>query len=421
MKRRVIRLVAVAVFLLPLFASEQEDLQVLLGADKLANGAFEEARKIYQKLYEESKKSIYAKQIAIACAAGGDLSTAFQYALLYQNTSKDTKDLPTSKIIADNYIKSGEIKKAIALLESIKQQEESPLIDNILGTLYLNQKQFDKALGLLSQYYEFSKDEEALKKILAIYLSRNENQKVLDTLSSALRDSDCSEDLCSKAIEIFNQFGANKQADEIFKNQYQTKPTMQNAKYYLQVLINQKKFQEAEDIAKNFPFDRALLLDLFIAQNKFSDAAIQAKRIYEEKKDIRFLAWSAVYRYQTTKGLTLEELKSIINDLSGAIVQIRKQRQDNKENPNNEDAFFYNFLGYMLIEHDFDIKQGIALIKDALAIAPNSIAYVDSLAWGYFKLGDCTQAQNIFSTIPREMVKQDEELKKHFDLIKKCQ
>ena len=74
-----IRLVAVAVFLLPLFASEQEDLQILLGADKLANGAFEDARKIYQKLYEETKKSIYAKQIAIACAAGGDLSTAFQY------------------------------------------------------------------------------------------------------------------------------------------------------------------------------------------------------------------------------------------------------------------------------------------------------------------------------------------------------
>ncbi len=420
MTNRIIKFFIIGLITLPIWASQKEDTQIVLGADMLANGAFNEATKVYLRLYEETKKSVYAREAAIAFGAQGDFSRALQYALLYQNTSKDTKDLPTSKIIADSYIKSGEIKKAIALLEAIRQQEDSPMVNNILGTLYLNQKQFDRALDLLYQYYGISKDEEALKKILAIYLAKNENQKVIEILDNTLKKSRCSDDLCLKSIEIFNQFGANDKSHEIFKEYYLQEPTIQNAKYYLQVLLNEKKFQEAEEIARDFPFDRRLLLDLFVAQNKFMEASLQAKRIYEENKDVRFLAWSVFYHYQTKKDFTQQEIQDIISNLRYAIQERMIQREANKENPNNEDAFFYNFLGYMLIEHDFDIQKGIALVKDALKIAPNSIAYIDSLAWGYYKLGDCTQAQNIFATIPREQIKQDQELKKHFDLIGRC-
>lgn len=402
------------------FATQQEDLQFAIGGDFLAQGKYSDAKQIYQKLYNETKSSAVARQIAIASASGGDLSTAFQYALIYRNDTKDFKDLLTSKIVADSYIKSGEIQKAIVLLENIKQQEDTPLVDNILGTLYLNQKQFDKALALLQKYYDFSKDEEALKKILAIYLSKNQNESVVDTLQKALKENWCSEDLCLKSIEIFNQFGANEKAFDIFKNHYQEKPTMENAKYYLQVLINQKKFLQAEEIAKSFPFDKQLLLDLYIAQNKFKEASYQARSIYDENHEAKFLAWSAIYAYQSKSSFQKEELDKIIADLSKAIDDRDMQRQVNKENPNNEDAFFYNFLGYTLVEHGFNIQKGIALIKNALKIAPNSIAYIDSLAWGYYKMGDCIQAQNIFSSIPKDKIRQDEELKRHFDLIGKC-
>lgn len=417
---RILKSILFLLFISLLSASQQEDLQIALGGDLLARGKFNEAKEIYQKLYTRTKASVFARQIAIASASAGDLSTAFQYALIYRNETKDIKDLLTSKIVADSYIKSGEIQKAIALLENIKQQEDSPLVDNILGTLYLNQKQFDKALGLLKKYYDFSKDEEALKKILAVYVSKNQNQILVDTLAQALEKNWCSEDLCTKAIEIFNQFDANNKAYAIFKNKYQEKPTMENAKYYLQVLINQKKFLQAEGIAKSFPFDRRLLLDLYIAQNKFQDASIQARKIYEERNEAKFLAWSAIYAYQAKKDFSKEELDIILKDLEKAISDRDMQRQVNKENPNNEDAFFYNFLGYTLIEHGYDIQRGIALVKNALKIAPNSIVYIDSLAWGYYKMGDCSQAQSIFATIPKDQIKQDKDLKEHFELIGKC-
>lgn len=398
----------------------QEDAQIFLGADSLSNGDFKTAKEIYAKLYETTKNIYYARELAIVDAASGDLSSAFQYALLYQKTTKDTKDLATSKIIADSYIRKGEVKKAIALLEVIKQQEDTPMLDNILGTLYLNQKQLDKALVLLEKYFEFSHEEEALKKILAIYLSRNQNTLVVEKLQAFLSQNWCSEDLCSKAIEIFNQFNKNDIAYKLFKRHYEQTPNMENAKYYLQVLINQKKFQKAEEIAKLYPFDETLVLELLVAQNKLKEASEQAKKIYDNKNEAKFLAWSAIYYYQSHMDIQKEDLQRVIAELNQAIEYRKVQREVNKENANNEDAYFYNFLGYMLIEHNLDVSKGISLIKNALQIAPNAIAYIDSLAWGYYKLGDCAQAQNTFANIPREQVGQDKELQKHFELIKKC-
>ncbi|MCE3038847.1 tetratricopeptide repeat protein [Helicobacter anatolicus] len=406
--------------IIPLFAQINEDLQIFLGADALSNAEFKKARGIYADLYEKTKNIYYARELAIIDAGSGDLGSALQFALLYQNTTKDTKDLPTSKIIADSYIKKGEIQKAIILLESIIQQEESPMLDNILGTLYLNQKQLHKALVLLEKYYEFSNDEEALKKILAIHFTRNENHRVVERLQKFFENNWCSDEFCSKSIEIFKQFDKNDIANKIFKKHYEENPNIKNAKYYLQVLMNQEKFDKAEEIVRLYPFDDVLLLDLFVAQNKFKEASEQARKIYEQKNEAKFLAWSAIYYYQHHANINKEDLQKVINDLNQAIEYRKVQREVNKENANNEDAYFYNFLGYMLVEYNLDIMRGIELIKNALEIAPNAIAYIDSLAWGYYKLGDCSQAQNTFSNIPREQVGQDKELKKHFELIKKC-
>ena len=402
------------------FSSSAIELQNILAADALVRGDFEIAKHNYLNLYSETKDPIYTRQIAIAYASLGDLGTAFQYALLYQNATKDNKDLPTSKIIADSYIHKGEVQKAITLLENIKKQEDSPMVDNALGTLYFNQKQFTRALELLDRYYSFSQDEEALKKILAIYFSQNKNQEALKMLQKALENKWCSEDLCTKSIEVFKQFDRNDIAYKIFNKYYRESPTIQRARFYLQVLINQKNFSEAEKIAKSYPFDRRVLLELYVMQNKFNDASKQALKIFQENKETKFLAWSAIYAYQSKPMISQDELRKVIDLLSQAINDRAVQRQLDKENPNNEDAFFYNFLGYILIDHNVDIKKGMLLVRQALKIAPNSIAYIDSLAWAYYKMGDCTQAQNIFSSIPKDQVMQDADLKKHFELIKKC-
>jgi len=51
-----------------------------------------------------------------------------------------------------------------------------------------------------------------------------------------------------------------------------------------------------------------------------------------------------------------------------------------------------NYLGYLYITTGTRISEGISLVKAALAIEPHNSAFLDSLGWGFFKLGQLQQA-----------------------------
>lgn len=83
-------------------------------------------------------------------------------------------------------------------------------------------------------------------------------------------------------------------------------------------------------------------------------------------------------------------------------------------------GFFLNFLGYLMIDYEINLVEGVGHIKKALEISPLNPAYLDSLAWGYYKLKDCVNAQKTFGLIPKEEVLKEPELKEHKALIDKC-
>ena len=69
-------------------------------------------------------------------------------------------------------------------------------------------------------------------------------------------------------------------------------------------------------------------------------------------------------------------------------------------NPNNVDAL--NFLGYFFVDEGKkeNLEEGYKLISKALSLKPGEIAYQDSLAWYYFKVGNYQEANKILATIP---------------------
>lgn len=71
-------------------------------------------------------------------------------------------------------------------------------------------------------------------------------------------------------------------------------------------------------------------------------------------------------------------------DAEKAISQAREITGDRAE--------VLNFLGYGWISRDIKVKEGMDLIRQAISLSPKSGAIVDSLGWGYYKLGDYEQA-----------------------------
>ncbi|WP_095274945.1 ATP-dependent nuclease subunit B [Helicobacter sp. 11S03491-1] len=397
-----------------------EDYYLMLSSDAFNRGDFKGAKDGYLTLYEETKNIAYAKEAALSAANMGDMQTAAKLALLYQNVTKNTKDLPTSKILADSYIRMGDIKKAISLLESIKKEEDSLPVDNVLGTLYLSEKNFDKAFGLLDNVYNQTHDEEALSKILMIYLAKNDKPAATGLLKSHLEKYGCSKDLCQKSFDAFVRLNDLSDAQEVFQMIYNKSPTIENARYLIRILAYQKKYKQAQEIAQTFPLNRHLLLELYVAQKEFSAASKQASLIYKEQKNPKYLALEAIYLYQSMETPKKQTIEEIIKKLEHSLSERQKEIVSIKENLNSQDAFFYNFLGYMLIDYNLDVKKGIHYVKIALEVDPGSVSYVDSLAWGYYKLGKCIEAKKIFATIPKEQIEIETELKSHFDSINSC-
>jgi tetratricopeptide (TPR) repeat protein len=86
-----------------------------------------------------------------------------------------------------------------------------------------------------------------------------------------------------------------------------------------------------------------------------------------------------------------------------------------------ENSVYLNYYGYTLIDKEIDVPKGIMIIKKALKTEPENTYYMDSLAWGYYKLGECDEAYNIMKKVIDIEGLKEKELIEHWDAIsKKC-
>jgi Flp pilus assembly protein TadD len=53
-----------------------------------------------------------------------------------------------------------------------------------------------------------------------------------------------------------------------------------------------------------------------------------------------------------------------------------------------------NYLGYMWAEHGENLSEALDLVQRAVALEPDNGAYIDSLGWAYYQLGQLQEARN---------------------------
>lgn len=64
-----------------------------------------------------------------------------------------------------------------------------------------------------------------------------------------------------------------------------------------------------------------------------------------------------------------------------------------------DEAVFYNYFGYLLIDFDINIELGLNLCLKANQLDGDSTYILDSVAWGYFKLGREEEAKLWFNRV----------------------
>jgi tetratricopeptide (TPR) repeat protein len=61
----------------------------------------------------------------------------------------------------------------------------------------------------------------------------------------------------------------------------------------------------------------------------------------------------------------------------------------------SQDPFVYNNLGFLLADTELDVTRGVALLEKAVRVRPADPDILDSLGWGYYKLGRLQEAREL--------------------------
>lgn len=295
--------------------------------------------------------------------------------------------------------------EALALVKQSKVEKNYL----VLAEVYRSEKDYISMLATLEEAYALNYDEEVLDKIaVTIYNNMNSPYEAIGRIERHCKNFGYSP-LLTKRLVLFYQ----DQRDEegLLKSSlqlYKLEPTQERADIIIQLYWNMNKIPELIRFLEVSGGNDDLLLKLYSSTKAFDKAIPLASRLYDKTGDLDYLGQKAIYQYEAKKGKKEGPfIDSIVQDLK-KVVAVK------------EEGYYLNYLGYCMIEHDRDIDEGIGYINRALAIEPDSGYFIDSLAWGYYKKGECQKAAVLMKKVVDLLGADDPEVKDHVKAINKC-
>jgi predicted Zn-dependent protease len=177
-----------------------------------------------------------------------------------------------------------------------------------------------------------------------------------------------------------------------------------------------KALEEADAATKKFPEDRVLLSvrsSVLAEVGRTDEAAAALRKLLDGKDSDRETYVTLAQIYEKGKNYNemskaLDAADKLSNDkddkisiafMRGAMYEKMKKfdaaetefRKVLDQDPKNAAAL--NYLGYMLADRNVKVADALKYVQQAVEIEPNNPAYLDSLGWAYFRVGDLAKAE----------------------------
>jgi tetratricopeptide (TPR) repeat protein len=362
------------------------------------------AKGYYLKLYEHTKKIDYLKKLLDVTIKAKEFNLLKDYIKLGMN------DYPKNEMLKRAYIRyllfKKDYQKSKELTFSLIKSDKNVKNYEFAGSVFLSLKQYKFSLKYFERAYGISYNEDILSNIADIlYLYLNRKDEAIAYLETHIRIMGCSKKICYKLLDIYGREKDINGLISVYKRLYFHTKDKKFAKKVVELLMYQGERKAAIKFLKKSDYDDKLLIDIYISMKDFKNAYKTAKLLYKKDPNPSFLGKMAIYQYE------------------GAIVKNKKlllsvSKKFEKAIHATKNPLYLNYYGYLLIDYNLNIKKGIKLVKEALKHDPDSPYYLDSLAWGYYKLGLCKKAKKIMSKVLQ--MTGDSEVKKHDSAINEC-
>lgn len=371
--------------------------------------AYEPARQIFAKLYDETGEQTYLFKEATD-ALMGNTHIAESIDRLKAWDSQHPDSIEVNRLLIPLYLTARKTKLAKKQAEFLLEKSKKPMDLELASNPFLYSGEFKRALDILSKVYEQTHREDVLLRMADIMDEyTNQRQQAIQLLETHRRMNISSRDLYAKLLLLY---GKQKDIDgiiEIYKALYKQDPQ----KIFLQKIVEgyayKRDLESAVKFMEEMGVKSEMLFDLYKATKQYDKALKLADHFYTQTKKPKWLAEKAVLTFESAKD---KNDKKMISDVVKTFDEAISKGVD--------DSIYLNYYGYTLIDKDIDVKKGMKILKDALKQQPDNTYYLDSLAWGYYKERQCDKAYRTMKRVVDEEGLEEPEIIEHWRAIRQC-
>ncbi len=358
-----------------------------------------------------NKKSFAAEDVYIMYALRAEELRDSQSALHFFNIlyKKSGKKEYLYKALAHQIVLK-EYHKVLQRINAVSSATQNDVKLRRLKAIALYQlKKYKLALKEFTFVYGKTYDEKILDKIsVLLFANLGRQDEAIAKLETHSRIRGCSELICKRLIGFYASTQNIEGILSTYLRMYDKNRNEAIAKKIIEIYGYQKEYQQMIAFLQKYKIEPETLLELYSVTKNYKKAYKLAVKLYKKSGDINYLGQSAVFEYESAnKKSDTKVLKSVVQKLEKVV----------KEAPS---PLYENYLGYVLIDHEIDVKKGMQHIENVLQVKPNSAYYLDSLAWGYYKLHQCMKAKKIMDRVVTLKGGDDPEVRKHVKVINQC-
>ncbi|BCX79483.1 hypothetical protein [Campylobacter sp. 19-13652] len=383
------------------------DAMVLYALDLSHRGLQEKAADEMLALYKSTKRTIYLKN-ALLLYSGAETDKFNRLLDRYESVLKD--DVEYKRLRALSYIRANKFEKARQIIIKLVDETNSPEDMKILAQIELLSNDKGRAYDILKKLYSADKSEESMLIITQAFSAGL--SKLAPLIDEFYKGYECeNEQICMLMANGYLKAKRNKEAMNIYKKVFSNTGAW-GINAALESLVQNGFYEDALVLVDKFdPQNLQTKAELYAILNRPKDASKAYHELFVLSQDPIYLTLEATYEYEAEKSvISKKEIELIDNKFKQAVHMGLMGHE------------MLNNYGYFLIDSQLDVKKGIEMVKQALTQSPKNTYYLDSLAWGYFRLGECKKAQETIQeavTISNKIMSIIY-VKEHMDAIKNC-
>jgi len=390
---------------------DEEDRLAIFALYAKSRGDANSTIALFQVLYEKSDKLEYRNEELLTMIQSGQNERALERIALYKDVNNDEDEIDIElerfKIAATMELQRYEEAKELALLlvEYTKAAQDYQQV----AAIYMIQGRYEFALRYLQSAYNINYDEKILDRMsIILYVNLNRKAEAVSYLETHMRLHGCSEVVCLRLASFYSEENNVEGMLRIYLRLYDNTKDTKYSGTIIKLYNYKKDTISLIQFLEKSGSDDALLLQMYINTRNYPRVVSLGDKLYKEEGDSYYLGQSAIFEYEGAKDKNDPKMVDSVMKKLKQVIEV------------SNDPVYLNYLGYLLIDHDIDVKAGMGYVKEALKAEKESPFYLDSLAWGYYKQGQCTKALKLMKKVQKNLGKEDAEVNAHIKVIQKC-